>query len=128
MKKDLHNKKVKRLESALNDLIIAMDIAVYELAPATKMLDKKLIDADIEFEDEKWLELMGVDSFTLHCTNIRNLIVSIMYCINKPALLQKIQEHVLLESMKKEITDGKDVPQDVIDEFLDFMNMVKNKQ
>jgi hypothetical protein len=128
MKKDLNNKKVKRLESALNDLIIAMDIAVYELAPATKMMDKKLIDSDIEFEDENWLELMGTDSFTLHCTNIRNLMVSIMYCINKPALLQKIQEHVLLESMKKEITDGKDVPQEVIDEFLDFMNVVKNKQ
>ena len=86
------------------------------------------LQTEISQEDEKWLELMGVDSFTLHCTNIRNLIVSIMYCINKPALLQKIQEHVLLESMKKEITDGKDVPQDVIDEFLDFMNMVKNKQ
>ena len=48
-----------------------------------------------------------------------------MYCMNKPALLQMIQQHVLIESMKKEITEN-DVPQDVIDDFLDFMNKTKS--
>lgn len=119
------NKKIKKLEIALNDLLIAIDVAVYELAIANKMLDKELIETESDFEDEEWLELMGKDAFTLHCTNIRNLLVSIMYCMNKPALLQKIQQHVLIESMKKEITEN-DVPQDVIDDFLDFMNKTKS--
>ena len=124
MKKN-QNKKIKKLEIALNDLLIAIDVAVYELAIANKMLDKELIETESDFEDEEWLELMGKDAFTLHCTNIRNLLVSIMYCMNKPALLQKIQQHVLIESMKKEITEN-DVPQDVIDDFLDFMNKTKS--
>ena len=124
MKKN-QNKKVKKLEVVLNDLLIAMDVAVYDLAIANKMLDKELIETESDFEDEEWLELMGRDAFTLHCANIRNLLVSIIYCINKPALLQKIQQHVLIESMKKEITEN-DVPQDVIDDFLDFMNKTKS--
>ena len=124
MKKDLA--KIKRLEVTLNELLIALDVAVYELEIANKMIDKKIIESDVNFEDEKWLELMGKDAFTLHCTNIRNLLVSLMYCLNKPALLQKIQQHVLIESMKKEIIERKDVPENVIDDFLDLMNECKN--
>ena len=123
-KKD--SKKIKKLEVALNDLLVAMDVAVYELESATKAVGNKLIEKDVEDDNEKWLEMMGVDAFTLHCANIRNVMVSLMYCINNPPLLQKIQQKVLIETMKEEISINNDVPQDVIDDFLDFMNTTKS--
>ena len=121
-------KKIRKLELALNDLIVAMDVAAYELESASKEVGKKLIETEhynADFDDEAWLELMGADAFTLHCANIRNVIVSLMYCMNKPGLLQKIQQKILIESMKEEIKEN-DVPQEVIDDFLDFMNTVKS--
>ena len=121
-----NTKKVKRLERSLNGLITAMDIAVFELDQANTLLDK-YVDNNIPVndEDEEWLDLMGAESFTIHCANVRNVLISIMYCINKPKLMQEIQQKILIESMKEEINKG-DVPQDVIDNFLDFMNITKS--
>jgi len=119
----MKNKKqnIKNLRIILDGVIKDMHENVDKLSLSEKFdLDEIYADKphDVELEDE--------DAFIVHCMAVKHTLITIMYAINHPYLLEKIKEFTTIESMKHEIANS-DISDEVIDTFLDYVNFAKSR-
>jgi len=114
--------KVNKLNVILNSVLVSLEKNIQKLEYSDQFdLDKIYGDKDPTTVLEK------EDAFIVHCMNVRHMLITIMYAINEPKLLEKIKEYATIEGMKHEISI-REMPDDVVDTFLDYVNFTKNRE
>ena len=114
--------KIKNLHMILNDVLSDISNGIEDLSLAEEFSLDKIYEGksyDTVLEDE--------DAFIVHCMNVKHILITIMYSINHPRLLESIKEFSTIEAMQHEIKKG-DMPDEVVDTFLDYMNFTKTKK
>ena len=81
-----------------------------------KYIDPKLSDEDC-LDDI----LSEQESFIESSIRLKQILISVMYTVNNPEVLNDIQEVMIKVAMKHEIKNN-NPPDDVVDNFLDYMN------
>ena len=114
--------KLKNLHIILDSVLRDMNENANKLSLAEEFnLDEIYGDKDPKTVLEK------EDAFVVHCMNIKHILITIMYCINEPKLLEKIKEYATIEAMKHEMTQ-RELPDEFVDTFLDYVNFTKKRE
>tara|TARA_R110002012_G_scaffold107391_3_gene249120 strand:+ start:374 stop:772 length:399 start_codon:yes stop_codon:yes gene_type:complete len=112
----LHN-NITKLMNGLEKIIAKLDLAddVWD-----EHIDPKLSD-----EDDLNQSLNEQELFIENCIRLKQILITTMYAVNNPEIMAKIQEVTIKEAMKHEIKNN-NPPDDVVNNFLDYINMTKS--
>ena len=114
---DILHDDITKLMNGLKKITDNLDLAddIWD-----KYIDTKLSDDDNL--DEK---LSDGELFIESCIRLKQILITVMYTVNNPEIMAKIQEATIKIAMKHEISHN-NPPEDVVNNFLDYLNTTKS--
>ncbi len=114
--------KVSLIKMLIDEIALVLNESIRKLELSDKVYDEHMVD---KYEDMEVLELEGQEAFIMHCIKTKQVLISVMYAIKYPQVMHKIQQLTTIEAMKNEVSEG-NVPKEVVDDLLDYMNDIKS--
>ena len=96
-----------------------------------KKNNKKNNKKSVDFEIKEGVDILHDDITKLmnglieSCIRLKQILITVMYTVNNPEIMAKIQEATIKIAMKHEISHN-NPPEDVVNNFLDYLNTTKS--